>query len=386
MNVNDCSGEIDIEEWVQRNPETPIPSASAFRVRMWDGDGFDEKMRIDDPKPTGRQILTEFGRHPVDEYELLMLNRGSVVERIDLDETIDLSARGPERFFAFHTDRLHNLSFDGRRFPWGESTIAVSLLRLITRVPDNRDLFFEEQEKADRLLEDTDILNLSQPNLEKVYSRKREWKFDVQGVLLTLTEPLIRVKDAVTQAGFDPDKGWIAILKRKGEPKEQVTLDYLVDLTNPGIERLRLTPGEINNGEAVSNHPRNFPLLPKDEEFLDRRGCSWETILDGGRRWLRICDYHLPAGYNETSADILIDVPATYPSAALDMFYCFPHLVRADGGSIPQTESRITVQGTSYQRWSRHRNGASQWNPAYDSVLTHIAVVDECLLREVGDE
>ncbi|HBM13268.1 MAG TPA: hypothetical protein DD390_11290 [Rhodospirillaceae bacterium] len=378
--------EIDIEKWCETHGDKAIPIADSYTVRLWDGDGFDEKRRLDDRKPTGRQILGAFGRHPADEFELLMLSRDSVIERVNLDETIDLAAQGPERFFSFRTDRLHNLSIDGRRFSWGASSIEVSLLRLIARIPEDCDLYFEEQDEADRLLKETDILDLSQPNLEKVYSRKRKWKFDVQGVILTLAEPLIQVRDALVQAGFDPDKGWIAILKRKGEPKEQVTLDYLVDLTTPGIERLRLTPGEINNGEAVVSLRKEFALLPKDEEFLNRRGCVWETFIEGKRRWLKIHGFHLPSGYNKASVDLCIDVPEAYPGAALDMFYCHPQLVRANGSSIAQTDSRVDIQGVPHQMWSRHLNGSTRWNPASDSVLTHIAVVDECLLREVGDE
>ncbi|EAM5217766.1 hypothetical protein FD430_24505 [Salmonella enterica] len=39
--------------------------------------------------------------------------------------------------------------------------------------------------------------------------------------------------------------------------------------------------------------------------------------------------------------------------------------------------------GNSYQRWRRHLNGTTRWNPLTDSVTTHLAVVEESLLREV---
>ena len=142
--------------------------------------------------------------------------------------------------------------------------------------------------------------------------------------MIALTAPLVVVKDALAKAGFDPDAGWIAILKKVGQPKQPVELTDVIDLTTPGIEKLRLTPAEINNGEGPSGIRRQFRLLEKDEAYLASRGLVWETITDGGRRWLIIRGFPLPTGFNQMLVDIAIDLPATYPSAAIDMFYCAP--------------------------------------------------------------
>lgn len=76
---------------------------------------------------------------------------------------------------------------------------------------------------------------------------------------------------------------------------------------------------------------------------------------------------------------IAIDVPTSYPGAQLDMFYCRPAAVRADGQTIPQTDHIETILGVPHQRWSRHR----EWNSARDTLATHLALIDESLLREV---
>ena len=65
------------------------------------------------------------------------------------------------------------------------------------------------------------------------------------------------------------------------------------------------------------------------------------------------------------------------------MFFVHPSLVLANGKSISQTDNRETILGKVYQRWSRHLNGITRWNPLTDSVITHLAVVEESLLREV---
>lgn len=134
---------VDIEDWVRDQKDAQIPESENYRIRLWDGDGFDEKRAISDAKPTGRQILETFERFPADEHELLYLPRDGKLEPIELDETIGLRDRGPERFFAFKTDRLLNFVANGRRFAWGANKIPVELIRLVARIPDNEALYLE---------------------------------------------------------------------------------------------------------------------------------------------------------------------------------------------------------------------------------------------------
>ena len=375
---------VDIEDWARDQKTVPIPEAENYRIRLWDGDGFDEKRSISDAEPTARQILETFERFPADEHVLLYLPRGGMLEPIELDETIDLRAREPERFFAFKTDRLLNFVANGRRFAWGANKIPVELVRLVARIPDNEALYPERTDAADKELNDGDVVRLGGKGLERLSSREQNWKLNVQGVLLTLTTPLIAVKDALAQAGFDPNANWIAILKRKGEAKLQVALTDQIDLRLPGIEKLRLTPGQINNGEAHSAPRRTFQLLEKDETYLQQRGLSWETFQEGGRRWLLLRNFVLPEGYNHAVVDIAIDVPLAYPRAEIDMFHSLPHLTLKAGGIIGETSGRTPIQGKTYQQWSRHLNGQTRWDPTTDSVMTHIAVIEAALLKEVG--
>jgi hypothetical protein len=205
------------------------------------------------------------------------------------------------------------------------------------------------------------------------------WKLNVQGVLIESQQPTILARDAIKQAGFDPDIPWIIVLKVAGEPKQEVGLTSVIDLRHPGIEKLRLTPRQINNGEVTQARRREFALLHQDDRHLDRLGGHWETLMDGQRRWLLIRSYPLPSGYTSASCDIAIEVPPSYPTAQLDMFYCYPPLALVSGREIPQTQNVETILGVRYQRWSRHR----QWDAARDNISTHLALVDESLRREV---
>ncbi len=210
--------------------------------------------------------------------------------------------------------------------------------------------------------------------------REPPWKFNVQNVIIEVRKPEIKVRAAIVEAGFSVETPWIMVLKVAGEPRREVGLDDVIDLRKPGIEKLRLTPKQINNGEAARPLRREFALLPKDEVLLTRMNIGWETALDNGRRWLVLYGYPMPAGLSAAQADIAIEVPASYPGAQLDMFFCRPHLRLVSGAGIAQTEHIEDIFGEAYQRWSRHR----AWDAAHDSLATHLALVDESLRREVG--
>jgi len=205
------------------------------------------------------------------------------------------------------------------------------------------------------------------------------WKLNVQGVVIESPHPEIVVLQAIKQAGFNPDAPWIIVLKVAGEPKKEVDLSFVIDLRHKGIEKLRLTPRQINNGEIAAGKRADFALLPQDEEHLDQLGLRWETLVDAGRRWLIIRSYPVPFGYRSPVTDVAIEVPVSYPGAQLDMFYCHPPLALHSGAAIPQTQHLEPVTGLPFQRWSRHR----QWDAVRDTLATHLALVDESFRREV---
>lgn len=167
-------------------------------------------------------------------------------------------------------------------------------------------------------------MDLMASGLEIIVSRKQTWQLKVQGVLLTLTAASISVRDALVKAGIDPNKGWTAALKIKGAPRETIGLDGIIDLSRPGIEKLWLRPNHINNGEAPCGPCRDFAIPQADAQFLEKRELVWDSVMEGASRWIIFRKYPMPEGYTMSEADIAVQIPATYPQAALDMFYCYP--------------------------------------------------------------
>jgi len=66
----------------------------------------------------------------------------------------------------------------------------------------------------------------------------------------------------------------------------------------------------------------------------------------------------------------------------IDMVYFFPAVLRADGKDIMNLTTE-TILDVTYQRWSRHRTDANPWDPAEDTIETHLVLVDLWLKTEL---
>lgn len=342
------------------------------------------KVHIEDLTPTGAQLAAAAGFKSADDVSVLQFLPNGELEDIRPTETVDLR-QTEGRFVIVESDRGYRFSIDGQRFDWPCRIVSGGLLRKLGQVPTEKAIYFEQQEQADRLLSDHDLVDLDATGVEAFVGRKAVWKLNVQGVLLELDAPAVVVREALILAGFNPDQGWQVFLKVAGQPKQSVQLTTEIDLRTPGIEKLRLTPKDVNNGEGPAAPCRAFALLSIDEAHLDRLGLKWETLVEANRRWLLLHDYPLPDGYTVAHTKLALEIPPTYPGAQIYGFYAYPPLALACGRTIPSTQLRGILIGDEYHGWSRHRGSAAPWNPSTDNVVTQLALVDAALAKEVGE-
>lgn len=332
--------------------------------------------------PTGRQIAKAAGFATDQNPYVYQWRVDGDIEEVRPTEEVDLESG--KRFIVAISDRVYRLTIDGDQFDWPDRRISGAVLCKLGRVPEDKQLRLERSSHPDQMIADEDVVDLDHADVESFVTRKASWKLNVQGVTVVSDAPTISVTDALTKAGFNAGQPWIIIFKVKGQPKRQLSINDVVDLRTPGIEKIRLTPKEVNNGEARTALRRDFALLDIDEDHLDAIGAAWETDASTGVRWLIIHEYPVPPGFNVTKVSLALMVPTTYPQAQIDMFYVNPPLRVAGGGQIAATEAAENVRGVSFQRWSRHRGDASPWNPACDNVITHLALVESAIAKEVG--
>ncbi|MCM0018747.1 MAG: multiubiquitin domain-containing protein [Tagaea sp.] len=353
------------------------------RIEVADAGLNFRSVSIADFTPTGAQLAAAAGFKPAQQATVLQVLANGELEDIRPDETADLRhAEG--RFVIVESDRSYRLTIDGERFDWPCRVVSGGVLRKLGQVPSDKAIFLEESETADRAIGPHDLVNLDAAGVESFVTRVRHWKLNVQGVGLEVETPTIGVRDAIARAGFNPDQGWQIFLKIAGQPKRPVTLTDTIDLRTPGIEKLRLTPNEVNNGEAPWAPRREFDLLEADDAHLARLGLRWETVVQLERRWLLLHHYPLPRGFSTIHALLALEIPLTYPGAQIYGFYAYPPLALTSGRAIDNTQMRGTIDDVEFHGWSRNR-GSLAWNPQADNVATQLMLVEAALAKEVGE-
>lgn len=135
-------------------------------------------------------------------------------------------------------------------------------------------------------------------------------------------------------------------------------------------EPIRLKTGMRFYSAPKTINPGDVPHLPEsDEAYLTAKQFKW-SLPAGGLLVLNDVPVSVEK-YDRAAVDLLIQVPATYPMAALDMFYVFPALKLKNGATPPAAEAIADFLGRSWQRFSRHM---TVWRPGVDSIKTFLAL------------
>lgn len=95
----------------------------------------------------------------------LLANGG--FEDVRLDEPFDLRGRGAERFVMFRTDRDFKFTVDNHQKQWGKPLITGKVLRKLANIQPGYALYLEVRGGQDREINDTDIVDLSKPGIER---------------------------------------------------------------------------------------------------------------------------------------------------------------------------------------------------------------------------
>lgn len=123
--------------------------------------------------------------------------------------------------------------------------------------------------------------------------------------------------------------------------------------------------------------------LPQpDLEFLERRNLPHQIADEAGMTCVVLEKWALPAGLNETTADLLVRLQPGYPDLPPDMWWFGTPLRYQDGREIAATQVTEAYLGRSWQRWSRHL-APDQWRSGVDGLESYVALIDRELMRTV---
>lgn len=122
---------------------------------------------IDDPVPTGRQVLAAAGLDPHDDFALFLIQPSGDFEEVRLDETVDIRGRGIEKFIAFNSDRMFRFSLDDKQIVWGHSSILGDDLYFLADADDETAVFQEVRGGEDLLIDADTSVDLTAAGVER---------------------------------------------------------------------------------------------------------------------------------------------------------------------------------------------------------------------------
>jgi hypothetical protein len=131
-----------------------------------------QELRLTDPVPDGRGILTTAGFIPADAHVLIQLLRHGT-RSIELDEEVDIREEGREAFRAFRSDRIFRFTVDERGYEWGAPTITEAELRDIAGVDEDEVLVLELEDEQDRDLAAGEQITFAGEGAERLRTAKR---------------------------------------------------------------------------------------------------------------------------------------------------------------------------------------------------------------------
>ncbi|RWI90161.1 multiubiquitin domain-containing protein [Mesorhizobium sp.] len=144
-----------------------LRTARGYRFLLAQGDLNFQSRAVSDPVPLGRQLLEAAALDPRDGYSLVAILPSGDFEEVRLNEPFDLRERGAERFIAFLTDRDFKLTLNDHELLWGKPVISGTILYGLAKPADGEGVFLEVPGGEDRLVEHGELIDLTQPGIER---------------------------------------------------------------------------------------------------------------------------------------------------------------------------------------------------------------------------
>ena len=159
----------DVEEAVRAC--RPVRPHGPWRIQIGDEHLDFRPSVIDDPVPTGLQLLELVNARPPEEHMVFQLLRGGELEELRATETVDLRNSGVERFLVFKGSASYRFELDGRVIEWGKPMISGLVLKKLAGVdPTTYGVWLEVRGGEDRPIDDRELVNLSCDGLERFFT------------------------------------------------------------------------------------------------------------------------------------------------------------------------------------------------------------------------
>lgn len=126
---------------------------------------------IDDPVPTGRQIIEAAGNRKAEEHLVFQVLLNGELDELNLEEATDLRAAKVERFLIFNSAASYRFDIDGKRLEWGHKVISGRVLKRLAGVDAAKfGVWLEVRGDEDLPIADNDLVRLDEEGLEHFFT------------------------------------------------------------------------------------------------------------------------------------------------------------------------------------------------------------------------
>ncbi|WP_439606271.1 multiubiquitin domain-containing protein [Hydrogenophaga sp.] len=219
--------------------ENKAPRQQGQAIQVLDEHFNPRSARIDDDRVTGRQVAEAAGFNSIDKVIVLQQLLSGALEELRPEELVDLARPGVERFFVIEGDATFHFFLDGLKLEWPRAKVNASTLLRLALKDDEFELVQQQEDAPDMVLDDDDVVDLSQKGTEQLKTRK----------VSKLIKVLYNEQPFELQKGSYTTEQLIAIF--------QVEAGYLLDLWVDG-KLLELKPGQelkLKAGMHFTSHP-----------------------------------------------------------------------------------------------------------------------------------
>lgn len=357
----------------------------------------DCEIAVKNARITGRELLHEAGITNVKCHTLYQKLVNCDFEKISMDEIVDLSNQGVERFITKDAETFdYTVNGEPETSDKKQLTPREILLRagidaeknyLIQLLVDGstKEYYSNPSEPITMVCSGMnfisklifDIVDVEEYGKQcKEVPIARQYKIRIDKNYHLINSGFITGEEIILLEGKAHGRYDVYKFLNNSPKPQKLNQNDKVNLRERCLIRFVLQPKEQQEGKSRLS----FTLPSEDIETLNSLGLLWETLNSGGT-WLIIYNYPIPKGYNEDKVDLALMIPPYYPTCEIDMAYFYPPLHKLSGKAIGCISSQL-IDEKQYQRWSRHRL-AGEWSVGVDSLATHLCLVDNWLQKDL---
>src|ERR1700722_20097287 len=169
----------------------------------------------------------------------------------------------------------------------------------------------------ENFLEELDLEDFAKKTPGQSAPAAHHYKIRIDKTVVTVNKPVLTGREILALVDKTPER-YKLYEHLKGKQPKPIGPDEEVNLRDPGVERFTTMPRDTTEGLDQRVLTKQFSLPRQDEEYLNGLALPWETIVDGGSRWLLIHKWHLPGGYNAARITVALLISSQYADTHID--------------------------------------------------------------------